>query len=249
MRKHGSHYRFLNDESHVGVNKLNIKLIDEDADVTEIFKKKVCTMLDDISVLTHNVGSAKPHVYCADIRDFSIAAPKASIVITSPPYLNRNNYFSQQKTELSLLNLVGSNKEYTDLVKKSFCSHTEAALPENPVCSVPEVNAIIDAVRKQKSNNAKIPHMIAGYFNDLDTFFKRLPMFLQDKAKVAFVVANCRWNGVVIPLDHIACKIAEQYGFTAKKIMVARMKGNSPQQMRKYGRISVRESIVILEYK
>ena len=248
MRKHGSHYRFLNDESHVGVQKLNIKLIDEKANVAQIFKAKVRDMLDDISAPAHTAGTAAPQVHCADIRSFNAPVPKASIVITSPPYLNRNNYFSQQKTELSLLHLIKDSKEYTDLVKRSFCSHVEAALPESPVCTVPEVAPIIRAVEKKKSNNAKIPHMIAGYFNDLDTFFRRLPGFLQDRARIAFVVANCRWNGVVIPLDHLTCRIAERYGFSAKKIIVARMKGNSPQQMREYGRISVRESIVILEY-
>lgn len=249
IRKHGSHYRFLNDETHVGVNKLNIKLIEEDADVVEVFKNKVFIMLDDISMLTYTPASTNTRVFCSDIRSFSDPIPKATIVITSPPYLNRNNYFSQQKIELSLLKLINNSKSYTELVKKSFCSHIEASLPESPVCVVPEVNTIIAAVMKQKSNNAKIPHMIAGYFNDLDALFKKLPSILAPKANIAFVVANCRWNGVVVPVDHLICRIAEQYGFVAKKIMIARMKGNSPQQMSEYGRIPVRESIVILQNK
>lgn len=247
IRKHGSHYRFLNDYSHVGVNRLNIKLIEESADITEVFKDKVLDMLEDISSLTYTDHTATAHIFCADIREFEEQIPKANIVITSPPYLNRNNYFSQQKVELSLLNLISSSSEYTNLVKKSFCSHVEAKLPDKPISVVPEVNVIIDAVLKQKSNNAKIPHMIAGYFNDLNKFFETLPKYLAPKAKIAFVVADCRWNGVVIPLDHLVCRIAENHGFSAKKIIVARMKGNSPQQMKEFGKIPVRESIVILE--
>ncbi len=247
IRKHGSHYRFLNDYSHVGVNRLHIKLIDEDADITKIFKDKVLNMLEDISVTSNNITTSTAPVFCADIREFKEKIPKANIVITSPPYLNRNNYFSQQKVELSLLNLISSDSEYTDLVKKSFCSHVDAKLPDKPISVVPEVNTIIDAVLKQKSNNIKIPHMIAGYFNDLTKFFETLPQYLTPKAKVAFVVADCRWNGVVVPLDHLVCRIAENNGFLAKKIIVARMKGNSPQQMKEFGKIPVRESIVILE--
>ena len=249
IRKHGSHYRFLNDYSHVGVNRLNIKLIEENADITRVFKDKVFDMLEDISSLTCTNHTAATQIFCADIREFDEQIPKASIVITSPPYLNRNNYFSQQKVELSLLNLISSSSEYTNLVKKSFCSHVEAKLPNKPISVVPEVNVIIDAVLKQKSNNAKIPHMIAGYFNDLNKFFETLPKHLAPKAKIAFVVADCRWNGVVIPLDHLVCRIAENHGFLAKKIIVARMKGNSPQQMKEFGKIPVRESIVILESK
>lgn len=249
IRKHGSHYRFLNDYSHVGVNRLNIKLIEENADISRVFKNKVLDMLEDISSLTYNSSITNAQIFCSDIREFKEQIPKANIVITSPPYLNRNNYFSQQKVELSLLNLISTSSEYTNLVKKSFCSHVEAKLPDRPISIIPEVNIIIDAVLKQKSNNAKIPHMIAGYFNDLNTFFEALPKHLAPKAKVAFVVADCRWNGVVIPLDHLVCRIAENHGFSAKKIIVARMKGNSPQQMREFGKIPVRESIVILESK
>lgn len=247
IRKHGSHYRFLNDETHVGVHKLNIKLAGEDTDVAAVFKHKVFNMLDDVTALRPEAASPDVRIFCSDIRSFSEPLPKATIVITSPPYLNRNNYFSQQKIELSLLHLIESEKSYSELVKKSFCSHIEAVLPDSPVCVIPEVNTIISAVMRQKSNNAKIPHMIAGYFNDMDIFFQGLPNFLAPKARLAFVVANCRWNGVVVPVDHLICRIAEQYGLAAKKIVVARMKGNSPQQMRKYGRIPVRESIVILE--
>ncbi len=247
IRKHGSHYRFLNDYSHVGVNKLNVQLIEEDADITRVFKDKALNMLEDVSVTKDAGNNSNIQIFCTDIREFKEDITKASIVITSPPYLNRNNYFSQQKIELSLLNLISSNSEYSDLVKKSFCSHVEAKLPEKPICVIPEVNTIIEAVLKQKSNNAKIPHMIAGYFNDLNQFFEKLPDFLNSRAKIAFVVADCRWNGVVIPVDHLVCRIAEDHGFEPKKIIVARMKGNSPQQMREYGKIPVRESIVILE--
>lgn len=247
IRKHGSHYRFLNDASHVGVNKLNIELIEEECDITVNFKNKVNDMLNDI-MMFRDKNEATSKIVCTDILKLTENF-KADAIITSPPYLNRNNYFSQQKIELSLLNLIASTEEYTDLVKQSFCSHVEADLPEKPVSKIPEVNKIIEAVKRRKSNNAKIPHMIAGYFDDIDAFFKKIPEFIKPGARIAFVVANCRWNGVVIPVDHLVCRIAEQYGFISKKIIVARMKGNSPQQMQEYGKIPVRESIVILSYK
>jgi DNA modification methylase/tRNA1(Val) A37 N6-methylase TrmN6 len=247
IRKHGSHYRFLNDDTHVGVNKLNIELIGEESDITLTFKNKVNDMLSDIM----SAGSGEQvdsMIICSDILELTEDI-KADAVITSPPYLNRNNYFSQQKIELSLLKLIVSEDEYHDLVKRSFCSHVEADLPKEPVSKISEVNKIIAAVTKRKSNNAKIPHMIAGYFDDIDAFFEKLPQLIKPGAKIAFVVANCRWNGVVIPVDHLVCRIAEQYGFVPEKIMVARMKGNSPQQMQEFGKIPVRESIVILSYE
>jgi len=62
----------------------------------------------------------------------------------------------------------------------------------------------------------------------------------------AFVLGNSRWGGVVVPVDHLMAMLAEKAGFKVDKIMVTRLKGNSPQQMRKYGRIPVRESVVVI---
>jgi hypothetical protein len=59
------------------------------------------------------------------------------------------------------------------------------------------------------------------------------------------VVGNTRWGGVVVPVDHLLMLIAEEKGFIPEKIIVTRLKGNSPQQMKQFGRIAVRESIVI----
>ena len=68
---------------------------------------------------------------------------------------------------------------------------------------------------------------------------------LASDAKVAMVVDNVRFEGEMIPVDLILSEIAEQHGFTIEQIFVARYKGNSSQQMGKYGRVPVRESVVI----
>ena len=55
------------------------------------------------------------------------------------------------------------------------------------------------------------------------------------------------WASVVVPVDHLLANFAELRGFRVKSIFVTRMKGNSPQQMKQFGRIPVRESVVIFE--
>ena len=52
-------------------------------------------------------------------------------------------------------------------------------------------------------------------------------------------------GGVVVPVDHLLLMLAEKHEFQPVKVLVTREKGNSPQQMRRYGRIPTRESIVI----
>jgi hypothetical protein len=96
-----------------------------------------------------------------------------------------------------------------------------------------------------EGNNPKIPHMIAGYFDDLNKTAQQIFRVLRRGAPVAFVVGNTRWGGVVVPVDHLLALLLENAGFTLERILVTRVKGNSPQQMRRYGRIPVRESIVV----
>jgi hypothetical protein len=100
-----------------------------------------------------------------------------------------------------------------------------------------------------ENNNPKIPHMIAGYFEDLDATIKELYRIMKKGAKAFFVVGNTRWGGIVVPVDHLLSKIAERNGFVIEKILVTRLKGNSPQQMAKYGKIPVRESVVVMTKK
>lgn len=87
--------------------------------------------------------------------------------------------------------------------------------------------------------------MIAGYFEDMNEVLREMWRVCKSGAQLAFVVGNTRWGGIVIPVDHLLMQQAEAIGFVPKKILVTRYKGNSPQQMRKFGRIPVRESVII----
>lgn len=245
IRKHGSHYRFLNKEDNIGVNKLNIKTVNENISINGILKDKLWKMVLDVERNALD-PSVMAKVFTMNARD-SVPEGEAGFVITSPPYLNRNNYFAQQKAELSITGILSSEKEYKGLVKDSYKSHVEAAFKKDVVSDIPEVNEILNKVKLTENNNPKIPHMICGYFDDLQETLVSMKSILKPGSKLAFVVGNSRWGGVVVPVDHLLALIAERVGYKLEKILVARYKGNSPQQMLKYGRIPVRESVVILE--
>ena len=193
--------------------------------------------------------SAVPaEIFNLDSRHASPQSRIADIVITSPPYLNRNMYFAQQKAELVLLDYIRNYEDYRSLVRQTFRSHVEGNLDSTATTDIPEVQTIVDHVQLSENNNAKIPHMICGYFDDLRKTLRTLTHVLSNGAKLAFVVGNCRWGGVVVPVDHLLAMIAERLGYDIERIIVTRMKGNSPQQMRKYGRIPIRESVVLLRW-
>lgn len=248
IRKHGSHYRYMNSSENIGLQKLNIQLVEADAEIRPILLSRLTQILEDIIDGQNRQYGGR----CEIIREDFLAAPSTrtdkpefDFVITSPPYLNRNNYLSQQKAEMALLGLVSDERAYKNLVLQTLRSHVESRLGASPETQFQEVAAILNNIELTPGNNVKIPHMIAGYFEDMDKVMRRLLAVLKPGARCAFVVGNSRWGGVVVPVDHLLLHIAERHGFIPEKVLVTRLKGNSPQQMRKYGLIPVRESIVI----
>ena len=246
IRKHGSHYRFLDNSSSVGLQKLNIKVVDDNTDINLIFKKKLEHIYCDLCITGGNPLGKTDILNCSSLN-LPLAENSVDIVITSPPYLNRNNYIAQQKAELDIMGLITSKLEYKNLVKSTFRSHTDSNLDLQLHSSYDEVNMIIKCLTLESGNNPKIPDMICGYFNDLEASLKEIYRVLKKAGRVSFIVGNTRWGGVVVPIDHILCKMAEDVGFAIKSIYVTRLKGNSPQQMKKFGKIAVRESIVNFE--
>ena len=114
VRKHGSHYRFLNNDKSIGLQKLNIETIDNNADIFKIFKLALRQILDDIEA-TEGGPLKSPKIICGDSKSTKLNSNSIDLVITSPPYLNRNNYIAQQKAELDFLQMIDSKNEYKEL--------------------------------------------------------------------------------------------------------------------------------------
>ena len=189
-----------------------------------------------------------PDVYLADTRDLSNIKfrRKPTIIITSPPYANRYDYTRTYSLELCF-HFVKKFEELKAIRFGILRSHIESKIKKDEKPPHPAVEEVIDALSKKKLNNPKIPDMITAYFVDMQQVIKEWYKVLASGAKVAMVVDNVRFEGEMIPVDLILSEMAEEIGFEVKEIIIARYKGNSSQQMKKYGKVPVRESIVIWE--
>jgi hypothetical protein len=107
------------------------------------------------------------------------------------------------------------------------------------------VAEVVTNLKYKKLNNPRIPHMITAYFVDMEKAITEWSRILAPGARVALVVDNVRFEGEMVPVDLVLSEIAERHGFVAEEIIVARYKGNSSQQMGRYGRVPVRESVVV----
>jgi hypothetical protein len=187
-------------------------------------------------------------VYLGDTRDLSYIKfrKKPTIIITSPPYANRYDYTRTYSLELCF-HFVQNFEELKAIRFGILRSHIESKIQKGETPHHPVIKEVIEALGKKKLNNPKIPSMIITYFVDMQKVIKEWFEVLALGAKVAMVVDNVRFEGELIPVDLVLSEMAEEAGFEVKEIIVARYKGNSSQQMKKYGKVPVRESIVVWE--
>lgn len=218
---------------------------------TEALEQKVYEAERDVQ-LVRELGwdrcFKQPEIYLGDTRSLSgipfERAPTA--LITSPPYANRYDYTRSYSLELCF-QFVGSFEELKGLRFGVLRSHIEAKVGSHEQPSHPTVQEVVNALRERAKvlNNPRIPDMLVGYFVDMEAVIQEWARVLAHGAKVAMVVDNVRFDGELLPVDLVLSEMAESAGFEVESIRIARYKGNSSQQMGKYGRVPVRESVVI----
>ena len=95
-------------------------------------------------------------------------------------------------------------------------------------------------------NNKGVISMVEGYFSELAFVFAELYRVCKSGARVAFVNDNVRYAGEVIPVDYLTTMFAESLGFVPEVIYTLKQqKGNSSQQMKRYGKVNLRKSITV----
>ena len=189
-------------------------------------------------------------------------------VITSPPYCNRYDYTRTYALELAFL---GNSDDDIIRLRQELLSCTVENRPKaKRLCELysslgrqrdhamvlkvladqaalqETLRALRDRKRRRELNNAGIVSMVEGYFTEMAFVIHELCRVCKDGARVAIVNDNVRYGGEVVPVDLLLTDLAVQFGFSAERIYVLpQRKGNSSQQMGKYGREALRKSILV----
>jgi site-specific DNA-methyltransferase (cytosine-N4-specific) len=191
-------------------------------------------------------------------------------VITSPPYCNRYDYTRTYALELAylgitdekikklrqeLLSCTVENKPKIDYIKENYIALGKKKDFDN-ILKIIEKNKTLAEISQSLSerskkgdiNNKGVLRMVDGYFAELTFIYAELFRLCKSGAKVAFVNDNVRYGGEVISVDFISTELAEQIGFKPVKVCsLKQQKGNSSQQMAKFGRVPLRKSITVWE--
>jgi DNA modification methylase len=219
---------------------------------SEALLRKVSQAEADLIAMQHMWGDRAHYIenlpiLCeGDARDLSnVEFPKKpTIIITSPPYPNRYDYSRSYCLELCF-RFVKNFEELKAVRFGILRSHIESRAEETDQPCHPVIAEVMQNLQGRKLNNPRIPIMLTAYFVDMEKCIREWSRVLAPGAKVAMVVDNVRFEGQLVPVDLVLSDIAERYGFLIDEIVIARYKGNSSQQMGRFGRIPVRESITV----
>jgi hypothetical protein len=243
--------RTLPDYSRAASNGGWLRWVPKPTRVNSLWRRlseRVGEMVQDVA-RTAAGHAGKWRVSEADARELPDAAGTYSAVITSPPYPNRHDYTRVFGVELMFAFLDW--EETRQLRYQSFHSHPEGRpiLPEMQGYVEPRRVTRLVSRARARGGDPRIPRMLEGYFRDMYLCLREAKRVCRRGARVGLVVGNARYGGDSIPVDELTGELGEQAGLEFEKLIAARYRGNSAQQMGRFGRRPSRESVVMLRRK
>ena len=229
----------------------------------ESLRRRLVEIAADIPALKHKYGGAVTEFIdgssLTELRHLPAATFDA--VITSPPYANRYDYTRTYALELAYLGFDANQfkelrqallsatvenrpkreilaREYGD--SKRFSSATAMA---NDQEALQEALGILKANVEHLSNR-NIISLVENYFTEMALIISELGRLITPGGSLLMVNDNVRYHGEEIPVDLILSDFAEQSGFHCETIWTLKQgKGNSSQQMGRYGRQEIRKCV------
>ena len=215
------------------------------------FAETVMGMLQDLASAP-SLNGARSEVRQLDARRLDLLVENSAIatggfdaIITSPPYPNRHDYSRVFQIELLTLGLQES--DIFSLRYDSIRSHVEARPPQGHVLPFRPTPLLQQTLAQlPETIDRRVRAMLWGYFEDMNAVLQSACTVLRPEGRIALVVGNVRHAGVMVPVDEILVEMGVALGYEPLTSWVARMRGNSAQQMGRFGREPARESIVML---
>ena len=227
-------------------------------------ERRLAEMVEDIDKLKAEYGNGWPNLTTGSCLALLKDIPECSfdMVITSPPYANRYDYTRTYALELAwlgfdkqgfsklrqqLLSATVENKAKTEWLEGLY--EADRRTLDHAIgmhTSQGALHEVLEILRDHKGelSNRNILQLIEQYFLEMALVVAELGRIVRPGGVVIMVNDNVQYHGEELPVDFILSDFAEQSSFECANIWkLSRGKGNSSQQMAKFGRRELRKCV------
>ena len=168
------------------------------------------------------------------------------MIITSPPYINAQDYFRSYKLELWWLGIT-TPEEIKHLKKQAIgTEHLYGIVPDSTLLNkVLLLNSVYGEIGQINKTKASIVHK---YFDNMKRVFEESQKVLERKGHFCLIAGNNNICGVQVPTHKILSDIAEATGFKIVEIGRDKIRDRSlPPNRNHNGGIIKEEWVTVFE--
>lgn len=172
--------------------------------------------------------------------------PTVDFIITSPPYINAQDYFRSYKLELWWLGL-STPDEVRLLNKQAIGTETISGCSYNSSPKV-EDERLNNILKEIWHKNRKKAYIVYNYFENMKMVFKEIAAILKNNKYFVLVTGCNTICGVKIPTYKILTHIAHMYNFECVEIVKDEIRNrNLPPKRNHNGGVIKEEWITVYQ--
>ena len=231
--------------------------------LAEALRRRLDEIAEDLPSLKQKYGGSIPEFIdgssLTELR--KMPAESFDAVVTSPPYANRYDYTRIYALELAYLGyddarfkelrqeLLSATVENRSKRKQLAREYGNSPQFLKALAMTDNQEALQEALTILRLNadslsNRNVITLVENYFTEMALVVSELTRLLKPGGSVFMVNDNVRYHGQEIPVDLILSDFAEQSGLNCESIWTLnRGKGNSSQQMGRFGRQELRKCV------
>ena len=234
-------------------------------DLSTALGSKFEMMISDTRVLQTEYAGGNAEFLQGSCLDWlpSLNDATFDLVVTSPPYANRYDYTRTYALELAwmgtdrpgfsrlrqqMITATVENRSKYDRLNREFAHRVTWVNAVRQSRSHPALNEVLDSLRKHQSelSNPNVIRLLEGYFLEMAFIIAELARVLEPGGTIVMVNDNVQYHGEHVPVDQILSDFADGSGLVCERILtLPRGKGNSSQQMGRFGRNEIRKCVYI----
>jgi hypothetical protein len=204
-------------------NHVSLTFADEPlptVDVVDTLRRKLDVMMEDLESVRGRPCSDVT-VYAGNSKAVDRVlprSPKASAVITSPPYPNRFSYARETRPHLFFFEFIEDAKSVGQLEIDAI-GGTWGKATSVLMSGVEPINDVVGELLSRftanvNGNGQLMANYVVKYFNNMFEHAEGISKVCRKHAKLAYVIGNSKFFDNPLPSDEILAGIFDHFGFS-----------------------------------